>query len=112
MSKRPGSGRKITQVMQQIARKKRLRQLVLFVILVVIIVIFVTGPRGTYQLYKFTTQKKELKKEIINLESEKSDLEQVKNKIENDPEYIEKVAREKYKMKKKDEKVYEIMEEE
>jgi cell division protein FtsB len=52
-----------------------------------------------------------LKNEIEALETEKAKLENMKSKIETDPEYIEKIAREKYKMKKKEEKVYEIVEE-
>jgi cell division protein FtsB len=73
--------------------------------------IFVTGSRGTIQLYKFTKQKQDLEKEINELEGEKEKLEKMKSDLESDPEYIEKIAREKYKMKKKEEKVYEIVEE-
>lgn len=97
--------------MQQIARKKRIRHIIFFAILTIIAVIFMTGSRGTYQLYKFHKQKQDLEIEVKMLEKEKQELEKVKDKIENDPEYIEKVAREKYKMKKKEEKVYEVVEE-
>ena len=56
-------------------------------------------------------QKQDLEKEINALEMEKGKLEEMKSNLESDPEYIEKIAREKYKMKKKEEKVYEIVEE-
>jgi len=111
MAKKHKSGRKITQIMEQISRKKRVRQLTLVAILIIIVIIFSSGSRGTYQLYKFTQKKADLEKEIKNLEIEKKDLEIVRSKIDNDPAYIEKIAREKYKMKKKEEKVYEIVEE-
>ena len=111
MAKIKKSGRKITQIMQQITRKKRVKQIAFFTVLVVIIVFFASGSRGTYQLYKFNKQKQDLESELKELESEKAKLEQMKTNIENDPEYIEKIAREKYKMKKKEEKVYEIVEE-
>ena len=111
MAKKFKSGRRITQIMEQISHKKRIRQLTLIAILIIIVLIFSTGSRGTYQLYNFNQKKADLEMEIENLESEKKDLEKVKFKIENDPAYIEKIAREKYKMKKKEEKVYEIVEE-
>jgi len=111
MAKKRNSGRKISEIMQQIARKKRIRQLVFLAILVIVASIFITGSRGTFQLYKFSKQKQDLENEIDVQETEKTRLEKIKSKIETDPEYIEKIAREKYKMKKKEEKVYEIVEE-
>jgi cell division protein FtsB len=111
MAKRRKQGRKITEIMQQIARKKRIRQFVFLAILIIVASIFITGSRGTFQLYKFSKQKQDLEQEIEVFETEKLKLEEMKSKIETDPEYIEKVAREKYKMKKKEEKVYEIVEE-
>ena len=97
--------------MQQIARKKRIRQVAFLTILIIVASIFITGSRGTFQLYKFSMQKQDLENEIEILEAEKTKLEEIKTKIETDPDYIEKIAREKYKMKKKEEKVYEIVEE-
>jgi cell division protein FtsB len=111
MAKRRKSGRKISEVMQKIARKKRIRQITFLAILILVATIFMTGSRGTLQLYKFHKQKQNLENEIKVLEIEKAKLEKMKKNLESDPEYIEKVAREKYKMKKKEEKVYEIVEE-
>jgi cell division protein FtsL len=111
MAKRRKQGRKITEIMQQIARKKRIRQIVFFAILILVASVFITGSRGTYQLYKFSKQKQDLENEIEVLEKKRTNLEKMKSKIETDPEFIEKIAREKYKMKKKEEKVYEIVEE-
>ena len=111
MAKRRKPNRKLTEVLQKIARKKRIRQITFLAVLILVATIFITGSRGTLQLYKFTRQKQDLENEIKALESEKSKLEEMKTNLENDPEYIEKIAREKYKMKKKEEKVYEIVEE-
>jgi cell division protein FtsB len=77
-----------------------------------LLVFFASGPRGTYQLFQFYTQKADLEQEIQNLQSKKAELEHLKKKIETDPAYIEKIAREKYKMKKKDEQVYHVIEDE
>jgi cell division protein FtsB len=111
MTRKKKSSRKISDVMQRITRKKRLRQIVFFVILILVASIFLTGSRGTFQFYKFSKQKLDLENEIKVLESENLKLEEMKLKLETDPEYIEKIAREKYKMQKKEEKVYEIVEE-
>jgi cell division protein FtsL len=111
MAKRIKSNRKISEILQKISRKKRIRQIAFFAILILVATIFVTGSRGTIQLYKFTKQKQDLEKEINELEGEKEKLQKMKSDLESDPEYIEKIAREKYKMKKKEEKVYEIVEE-
>jgi len=111
MARKRQSGRKITEIFQEIGRKKRIKKIALSALIIVIVIIFVTGSRGTYQLYKFNTRKAALEKEIKSLEAEKQNLEKEKNSIETDPDYIEKIAREKYKMKKKEEKVYEIVEE-
>ena len=59
---------------------------------------------------RFINQKSKLQNEIKHLEEENKGLEDIKNKIENDPDYIEKIAREKYKMKKEGEQVYQIVE--
>jgi cell division protein FtsB len=111
MAKRRQPNRKISEVLQKISRKKRIRQVAFLAILIGVATIFITGSRGTLQLYKFTKQKQDLEKEIKALETDKKELEKMKSNLESDPEYIEKIAREKYKMKKKEEKVYEIVEE-
>ena len=101
MAKSRKPNRKITEVLQKISRKKRIRQVAFFAILILVATIFITGSRGTLQLYKFTRQKQDLENEINALEMEKGKLEEMKSNLESDPEYIEKIAREKYKMKKK-----------
>lgn len=104
--------RKITQVLKKLNRKKRTRNLILLVLFGLLLVFFASGPRGTYQLVQFYKQKADLQQEIENLQLKKAELEQLKKKIETDPAYIEKIAREKYKMRKKDEQVYHIVEDE
>lgn len=92
-------------------RKKRIKRIFFISILVLFILIFVSGQRGSYQLYKFTKQANELEQEIKKISAEINKLEKEKEQIINDPAYIEKIAREKYKMKKEGEEVYQIVEE-
>jgi len=103
---------KLSDIIRHIRKKKHLRHLLYFVIALIIFAFFASGPRGAYQLARFLGQKKDLEKEIKQLEQDKKELQIVKDKLENDPEYIEKVAREKYKMKKEGEKVYQVVEDE
>jgi cell division protein FtsB len=57
-------------------------------------------------------QKKDLIKKTEELKSESETLEQDIQKLENNPDLIEKIAREEYGMKKPGEKVYKIKKEE
>ncbi len=77
-------------------------------ILLLVYFLFISGPRGSWQLYKSDREKQQLQEDIQKLELRKAELDSEKNKLENDPGYIEKIAREKYNMKKKGEKVYRI----
>ena len=56
-------------------------------------------------------QKKELIRKTEELKSESETLEQDIQKLENNPDLIEKIAREEYGMKKPGEKVYKIKKE-
>jgi cell division protein DivIC len=103
---------KIRAIVQHLNRKKRSKFILILLVFFILLTYFATGQRGTIQLISFIKQKHDLEKEIRQLESEKKILATEKEKIEKDPEYIEKIAREKYKMKKKDEKVYQIVEDE
>ena len=96
--------------MKRITQKKRIKIVLSVLVLLLIAAYFVVGNRGTYKLITFYNQKEKLIEEIQKLEIEKKELETFKSNLENDPQSIEKVAREKYKMKKKGERVYQIVE--
>ena len=104
-------GRKLSAILDQLRQKKRKKQLIIGAIILAVLIFFISGSRGSYQLLRFMNQKRKVEKEINQLEGEKKDLEKLRDKAEKDPEYIEKIAREKYKLKKKDEKVYQVVEE-
>jgi len=76
--------------------------------LLVVYFLFISGPRGSWQLYKRDREKEQLQNDIKELELRKAELDSEKTKLENDPAYIEKIAREKYNMKKEGEQVYRI----
>ena len=107
-----GKKRHFRSLLQELDRKKHTRQLLWAGVFLIILLFIASGPRGTVQLLKFVSQKQQLEEEIKGLEAKKKELQALREKIEHDPEYLEKIAREKYKMRKKDEKVYQVVEEE
>lgn len=76
--------------------------------IVLILTLFLFADRGFLHFYRSYNEREILEKEIEALQQKRDTLLQEKDKLKNDPEYIEKIAREKYKMKKKDEKVYQV----
>jgi len=66
------------------------------------------GKRGCFEQVRVQVEKKKLESEIRALEKEKSAAIAEKKKLE-DPAEVEKIAREKYGMSKKDEKVYRVI---
>lgn len=88
--------------------KKHSGLLTFALFLAVVIASFIFADRGTFNFYKAHSEKEALEEEIKKLEAKRDSLLIEQERLTNDPTYIEKVAREKYNMKKKDETVYKI----
>ena len=82
---------------------------VLFLIAITLLVVFVFGDHGIFQLYKLKKERAEIQKHISQLRENREVLMSEKNRLENDLEYIEKLAREKYRMAKPGEKVFKVI---
>ena len=89
-------------------QKQFIQGLVLLICLSLIIV-FIFGDHGLLKLYKIKSQRKTIQTHIAQLRDEREKTEEKKNKIENDINYIEKMAREKYKMVKPGEKIFKVV---
>lgn len=105
MVNKPGK-RFPSQILRMFKRHNALFIILLFII--IIVTVFLFADRGFIHFYDSYNERQLLQEEIKALELKKDTLIKEKDKLENDPEYIEKIAREKYKMKKKDEKVYQV----
>ena len=90
--------------------QKQFIQGLVFLICMSLIIIFIFGDHGLIKLYKIKNQRKKVQNHITQLREEREKRKEEKNKIENDLEYIEKIAREKYKMVKPGEKVFKVVE--
>lgn len=78
---------------------------------VILIIIFFFGDHGIYRLYEMKRQKKHLLEEIDRLREEQKVLMRSKERLENDLEYIERLARERHRMARPGEKVFKVVEE-
>tara|TARA_B100000886_G_scaffold338697_1_gene302159 strand:+ start:3284 stop:3607 length:324 start_codon:yes stop_codon:yes gene_type:complete len=82
---------------------------VILLICVTFTAIFLFGDHGLLQLYKLKAEKKKIQSNISELRKEREYLISEKNRLENDLKYIEKLAREKYRMAKPGERVYKVI---
>ena len=93
------------------AQRKLFRTIILLGVSFLII-IFLFGDHGIYQLYKIKSQRKATQKRIEVLKTERVLLESEKERLETDLDYIERLAREKYRMAKTGEKVFKVIQKE
>tara|TARA_B110000444_G_C18703602_1_gene530206 strand:+ start:315 stop:641 length:327 start_codon:yes stop_codon:yes gene_type:complete len=90
------------------AQKSFVKSIVLLIVFVLSI-IFIFGDHGLLELYKLKRKSSQVQNYIEALRTEKKQALKEKNKLENDLEYIEKLAREKYKMVKPGEKIFKVL---
>lgn len=90
------------------AQQKLFRATLLFVF-AFLAVIFLFGDHGVYQLYRIKMLRNATQKRIDELQVEKQTYVDEKNRLENDLNYIETLAREKYRMAKAGEKVFKVI---
>ena len=75
-----------------------------------LIIIFFFGDHGIYRLYSVTKEKTKLLEDIDSLRAEHDNLVVEKERLDNDLDYIEKLARERHRMAKPGEKVFRVVE--
>jgi len=94
---------------QALELQKKLVRAVLILGAIVLLIIFFFGDHGVYQLYRLQQERSEIQQAIVKLRDEKLKLEAEKTRLETDFEYIEQLAREKYRMSKPGEKVFKVV---
>ena len=73
--------------------------------------LLVFSDRGLINLWSLKKEKLEIQNEINNLRNQIAIIEKEEEKLKFDEKYIEKIAREKFKMVKPGERVFEVIEE-
>ena len=81
---------------------------IIFVVLVCIYLLFIHGDYGLYKYWKLEKEKQSLQLKIKQLRLERTALQEEIELLKSNKQYIEKVAREKFKMGRPKEKVYYI----
>ena len=84
---------------------KRVSLVILFILFFLIGFIFFTGNKSVFELYTLYKENQNLKYRKTYLIQENKELEEEIQKLLKDSRYIEKLARERYNLKKKNEMV-------
>jgi len=79
------------------------------IILLVLFQMFVMRDEGLYSLLQLKQEIKDMETHISRLEMEKTELESERDRLLNDPDYLEKIARERFRMAKPGEKVFHVI---
>ena len=99
------SNRYKTQTQKTIFKKRIL--ISIFFLLGLTLLVF--NDMGLMKYFQLKKQNEKLVEEIDIIRNERKKISQKINKLENDLEYIEKIAREEFRMAKKGEKVFRII---
>ncbi len=81
-------------------------RIIIFALILVLLYVLVFGDYGMWRINALQKEIVAQQGQIDQLKAERDSLEQERWRLINDPKYIEKVAREKYGMKKDGEVVY------
>ena len=71
--------------------------------------VFVLSDHGLYQLWQLKKEQHLIQDRIQTLEQENARLAEERDRLKNDLDYIEKLARERYRMAKPGEKVFRVI---
>ena len=102
------------QIRQNKKQANKIQQQMIRAILIIgtliLLIIFFFGDHGLYQLYLLRSERSEIQDAITTMREQKQTLEVEKNKLTTDSKYIEQLARERFRMAKKGEKVFKVIE--
>ena len=91
--------------------KKRIGIFAIIGIVLLVVLLALSGKQGLVSLYKNHIQLTKQSNEVIRSHQIIDSLKTEISRLRNDTDYIEKIAREKFGMAKKNEKVYKFIEE-
>ena len=101
---------KYRRAQQQVAAtQKQFIRGIIFLLCITLLIIFIFGDHGLLQLYKLKRDRAKIQAQIAQLRKERERVMVEKNQLENDIQYLEKLARERYRMVKPGEKVYKVI---
>ena len=101
---------KKTQSLKTIEVQKKIIRGILAIGALTLLIIFIFGNHGLYQLYLLKKERSNIQEKINLLREEKITLNDKKTKLQTDSKHIEELAREKFRMSKKGERVFKVIE--
>jgi len=84
----------------------RLKHLLWLAILAIVVYYFFLSDSGVLTLLRLKKTKSNLQEQVRILQRQQTELQATIDKLKNDPDYIEKLARERLKLTKKGETIY------
>ncbi len=84
-------------------------QMLVLALIIAIVMLFISDY-GFLHYWRLNGENRELRAKIETLHDKEAELEQLKSRLEHDDAYLEKLAREKYRMAKKNEEVIRVIE--
>ncbi|HDI51738.1 hypothetical protein DRQ12_05475 [candidate division KSB1 bacterium] len=84
----------------------RLKHLLWLAILAIVVYYFFLSDSGVLTLLRLKKTKNNLQEQVRILQRQQTELQATIDKLKNDPDYIEKLARERLKLTKKGETIY------
>jgi len=100
------------QSLTSIELQKKVIRGILTIGALTLLIIFLFGNHGLYQLYILKKERNSIQEKINLLREKKIALEDEKTKLQTDNKHIEEIARERYRMSKKGERVFKVIEKE
>lgn len=79
------------------------------IILLILFQLFFLRDEGLSSLLQLKQEIRDMKTHIARLEMEKAELESERDRLLNDPDYLERIARERFRMAKPGEKVFHVV---
>jgi len=87
-------------------KSKTFKKILAALFFLILLYFFFGGDYNIYNLWKYRQKEKDLRSEIRTTDKEKEQLTTEIEMLKNDSSYIEKIAREEFKMGKPNEKTY------
>lgn len=92
-----------------IPKNRKIKVILSFIVFAFLVYRFCAGPYGFFQIHSLLEEKKSLERESRMLKAEIVDLGIEKKRLNDDPFYIEKQARERLGLIKEGEKMYRVI---
>ncbi len=87
-------------------KSKTFKKILAALFFLILLYFFFGGDYNIYNLWKYRQKEKDLRSEIQTIDKEREQLTTEIEMLQNDSSYIEKIAREEFKMGKPNEKIY------